>query len=92
MFWIRDIEPSLAKQIAQGEACPVTLLPMEDINPTFIPRALKPIPLNNLVTDKPEGKWKGKGKTRVPEKANSTSLLTFFSKLSAGPLWVFIKV
>lgn len=82
----------MAKQIAQGEACPVTLLPMEDINPTFVPRALKPIPLNNLVTDKPEGKWKGKGRMRAPEKANSTSLLTFFSKFAVGPLWLPNKV
>ncbi|PIL23267.1 hypothetical protein GSI_14577 [Ganoderma sinense ZZ0214-1] len=41
-----NIEPSLAKAVAEGDTCPITLLPMEDINPGYVPRALKPIPMN----------------------------------------------
>ena len=63
----RYIEPSLAKQVAQGDACPISLLPMEDINPSFVPRALKPIPMNTVTPaghrpDKGKGKAKNSGK------------------------------
>ncbi|KAJ8462326.1 hypothetical protein ONZ45_g17974 [Pleurotus djamor] len=54
-----DIEPSLAKQIAEGDADPITHLPMEDINPGYIPRVLKRIDLNR---DR-----KGKAKAKQPE-------------------------
>ena len=74
----RYIEPSLAKKVAEGDACPVTLHAMEDINPTFVPRALKQIPLNNMSSDT---KRKGKEKMTVPEKARSATILTFFSEI-----------
>ncbi|CAL1699692.1 unnamed protein product [Somion occarium] len=74
----RYIEPSLAKRIAEGDACPITLLPMEDINPTFVPRALKPIPMNILLSSKSDAKGKGKAKALFSEKANSTGILNFF--------------
>lgn len=41
----RDLEPSLAKQVAIGDICPMTHLPIVDINPAYIPRTLKPLPL-----------------------------------------------
>lgn len=68
----------MAKKVAEGDACPVTLEFMEDINPTFVPRALKQIPLNNMNSDT---KRKGKEKMAVPEKARSATILTFFSKI-----------
>ncbi|PSS36962.1 hypothetical protein PHLCEN_2v1178 [Hermanssonia centrifuga] len=75
------IEPVLAKEVAEGDVCPITLLPMEDINPTFVPRALKPIPMNSMNLPRSDAR-KGKGKMILPEKAKSTSLLTFFSPKS----------
>lgn len=73
-----DIEPTLAKQVARGDACPITLLPMDDINPTFVPRVLKSIPLNVQDARKQDGgratgsrKDAGKGTVRI---------LSFFSK------------
>ena len=39
------MDPILAKQIALGDADPITGLPMDDINPGFVPRVLKPLPL-----------------------------------------------
>lgn len=74
------MEPFLAKQVAEGEVCPITLLPMEDINPTFVPRALKPIPMNAPAVSKSDAKGKGKARAQLPEKANSTSILDFFGK------------
>ncbi|THH32635.1 hypothetical protein EUX98_g1564 [Antrodiella citrinella] len=73
------IEPSLAKKIAQGDACPISLLPMDDINPTFIPRTLKPIPMNILSVARTPAKGKGKARMHLPEKAQSTSILNFFN-------------
>jgi len=61
----RNLSPSLAKQIAEGDACPISLLPMEDINPTFIPRAMKAIPMNRQTLSRSH---KGKEKGSVPEK------------------------
>ncbi|KAJ3544540.1 hypothetical protein NM688_g5730 [Phlebia brevispora] len=83
------LEPSLAKQIAKGDICPITLLPMEDINPTFVPRALRPLRMNTSAVHTPEVKGKGKGKMiAASEKSKGTSLLTFFTpkaKLESAP-------
>lgn len=73
----RCIEPSLAKKVAEGDACPVTLVAMTDINPTFVPRALKAIPMNTLSSD---AKRKGKEKMTIADKARSATILTFFSE------------
>ena len=88
----RNIEPSLAKAVAEGDACPITLLPMEDINPGYVPRALKPIPMNrqghrgasaststssaSVAVARPD-KGKGRAKEGPPEKPG---LLKFFGK------------
>jgi exonuclease 1 len=68
------MDPEDAKKVALGNADPVTLLPMEDINPTFVPR----VPLNlNILNyappDNGKGKVKGAGKS-----ASEGSLLHFF--------------
>ncbi|CAK5274848.1 unnamed protein product [Mycena citricolor] len=39
-----DLDPRVAKQLAEGDLDPVTLLPMIDINPRYKPRVLNPIP------------------------------------------------
>ena len=91
----RNIEPSLAKAVAEGDACPISLLPMEDINPGYVPRALKPIPMNRdgaALTATATGvgrpdKGKGRAKEHRPEKPG---LLKFFGKsalpsLVSGP-------
>ena len=78
----RYIEPPLAKQLAEGDVCPITLLPMEDINPTFVPRALKPIPTNTTSSYVTNYTVKGKAKARMgvaSEKPQNSSLLNFFS-------------
>ena len=41
----RELEHSLAKQVAIGDVCPISLLPIVDINPAYVPRSLKPLPL-----------------------------------------------
>ncbi|KAI5121955.1 hypothetical protein M0805_002026 [Coniferiporia weirii] len=55
----RDLEASLAKRIAEGHACPITLADMEDINPSFVPKLTKALPLqsrNTNISKTPEGK------------------------------------
>ena len=76
----RYIEPALAKQVAEGDACPITLKAMEDINPTFVPRALKPLRMNATTSREAASKDKGKGKMIVAsEKPKSSTLHNFFS-------------
>ena len=41
----RELEHSLARQVAIGDVCPISLLPIVDINPAYVPRSLKPLPL-----------------------------------------------
>ncbi|KAG6888721.1 hypothetical protein C0992_007630 [Termitomyces sp. T32_za158] len=63
-----NLDASLAKKLAMGDVCPVSLLPMEDINPSFVPCA-KP----HSVAKRPD-KGKGKG-TQKPAKEG---ILSFF--------------
>ena len=68
------IESSLAKKVAEGDVCPVTLLPMEDINPTFVPRTAR----------KTKDAILSKGVCKMMESDNgaTTSILKFFSTSS----------
>jgi exonuclease-1 len=67
------MDPLLAKQIALGNVDPVTRLPMDDINPGFVPRALKPLPLAaNSASRSP----KNKGKERASPATGG--ILSFF--------------
>lgn len=82
----RYIEPSLAKQVAEGDACPISLLPMEDINPSYVPRALKTIPMNanappsaRTAVARPD-KGKGRAKELPSEKPSNVGILKFFCK------------
>ncbi|OJA20216.1 hypothetical protein AZE42_02134, partial [Rhizopogon vesiculosus] len=71
-----DIEPALARKLAKGDVDPVTLLPMIDINPSFVPRMVKPLPFQANVVNRPSS-VKGKGKAKAePE---SGGLLNFFA-------------
>ena len=70
----RDIDPALAKKVAIGDVDPVTLLPMEDINPTYTPR----IPLKNAVLGSSH-QVKGKGKG-TPGQSASEGILQFFGR------------
>ncbi|KAL5484762.1 hypothetical protein ACEPAI_7404 [Sanghuangporus weigelae] len=45
MYIGRDIEPSLAARIAEGDVCPIALTDMEDINPSFMPQPARAGPL-----------------------------------------------
>ncbi|KAF7351375.1 Exodeoxyribonuclease 1 [Mycena sanguinolenta] len=59
-----DLEPTVAKMLGEGDLDPVTLLPMIDINPRYVPRVLKPLPfVVNGVKD--QAKDKGKGKASI---------------------------
>ncbi|KAJ7256843.1 hypothetical protein B0H12DRAFT_1232746 [Mycena haematopus] len=64
-----DLEPAVAKMLGEGDLNPVTLLPMTDINPRYVPRVLKPLPfvVNGM---KGQAKDKGKGK--------GSNILSFF--------------
>ncbi|KAJ7461719.1 exodeoxyribonuclease 1 [Mycena galericulata] len=59
-----DLEPALAKMLGEGDLDPVTLLPMADINPRYVPRVLKPLPFIANGASRP-GKDKGKGKATI---------------------------
>ncbi|KZT01218.1 uncharacterized protein LAESUDRAFT_731432 [Laetiporus sulphureus 93-53] len=71
-----NLDASLAKRVAEGDACPISLLPMEDINPTFAPRALRPLPMNQS-TQHRAGKDRGKARRKVPGKPDA-GILSFF--------------
>ena len=51
-----DLEPAVAKQLALGRLDPITLLPMDDINPSYSPKRAKELSLQTLN--------KGKGKAK----------------------------
>lgn len=58
-----NLEPPLAKRLAGGDLDPITLLPIVDINPSFVPRVSKSLPLhfdnlNRPHTDNGKGKAK----------------------------------
>ncbi|KAG9309952.1 hypothetical protein JVU11DRAFT_9984 [Chiua virens] len=64
------------EKLAEGNLDPITLLPIVDINPSFVPRVSKSLPLhfnriNHPSTDK------GKGKTKTEQ--GTVGLLHFFS-------------
>lgn len=59
--------------LGEGDLDPVTLLPMTDINPRYVPRVLKPLP---FVANGVQGAAKGKGK--------APNILNFFG-LSLSP-------
>ncbi|KAJ6487742.1 exodeoxyribonuclease 1 [Mycena sanguinolenta] len=68
-----DLEPAVAKMLGEGNLDPVTLLPMVDINPRYVPRVLKPLPfVVNGVKDQAMDKGKGKA-----------SILNFFGPANA---------
>lgn len=67
------MDPMLAKLIALGDADPVTGLPMDDINPGFIPRVFKPLPLVANSASQ-SAKDKGKGRESLP----TGGILNFF--------------
>ena len=67
------MDPSDAKTVAIGNADPVTLTPMEDINSTFVPR----VPLNlNILNHSRQDNSKGKAKTAG--RPTSAGILHFF--------------
>jgi exonuclease-1 len=68
----REIAPAVAKRIATGFANPNTHLPIEDINPSFAPRAIKPLPFKSRDLNSSESKGK------KAEKSNGASILGFF--------------
>ncbi|KAG6850129.1 hypothetical protein H0H93_000751 [Arthromyces matolae] len=63
-----NLDSSLAKALALGDVDPVTLLPIEDINPAFAPR-IKPLS-KSLRSDK--------GKGKAVEKPAKEGILSFF--------------
>ena len=71
------MDPVLAKQIALGDVDPVTRLPMDDINPGFLPRALKPLP---LAANRASGSPINKGKERASSATGG--ILSFFGWFS----------
>ncbi|KAI0947714.1 hypothetical protein AcW1_009409 [Taiwanofungus camphoratus] len=75
-----NLEPLLAKQVAEGDACPISLLPMEDINSTYVPRVLRTIPMHSKSLNC-SGKNKGLVKRKASEKP-TTDILSFFTPKS----------
>lgn len=66
-----DMDPLDAKRVSAGDADPVTLLAMEDINPGYVPR----VPLKSTFL---AVSTKGKGKAMPSEKSASEGILNFF--------------
>ncbi|KAL5508740.1 hypothetical protein ACEPAG_4775 [Sanghuangporus baumii] len=75
MYVGRDIEPSLAARIAEGDVCPITLTDMEDINPSFMPQSARAGPLRRHDTNRV-----GTPDSRPSRKKGS--LLSFFVPVS----------
>lgn len=71
-----DIDPVLARSIAVGDTCPISHLPMTDIDPGFIPRAIKR-PLSRVAVSPMKSK-KAKGKMR--ESPPRGGILSFFGE------------
>jgi len=71
-----DIDPGLAKQIALGDVCPVSRCAMTDINPSYKPRVLKPIPAA-VVSPNKSAKSQGKMRQNLP---STGGILNFFGK------------
>jgi exonuclease-1 len=63
----------VAKKVASGDVDPVTLLPMEDINSSFVPR----VPLKTNILNY-SNQDKGKEKAKMPGKSGSEGILHFF--------------
>jgi hypothetical protein len=63
----------VAKGIALGDVDPTTLLPMNDINPSFTPRGLKRHVLVSRETN-----WRDKVKSTADRAAPEGSILSFF--------------
>lgn len=78
-----NLEPSLAKKLADGDLDPITLLPMADINPGFVPRVSKSLPLHFDNLNRPSTD-KGKGKAKADN--GTVGLLRFFCKKRIGSL------
>ncbi|KAJ7778085.1 exodeoxyribonuclease 1 [Mycena metata] len=70
----RDLEAAVAKILAEGDLDPVTLLPMTDINPRYVPRVLRALP---FVVNGASAKAKGKGK--------ASGILNFFGPAKVPP-------
>lgn len=81
---VSDLEPHLAKKLAHGDLDPITLLPISDINPSFVPRVSKSLPLHfdNLV-NRPKTE-SGKGKAKADP--GTAGILDFFCKKHTGSL------
>ncbi|KAI0319310.1 hypothetical protein OF83DRAFT_822217 [Amylostereum chailletii] len=74
--------PALAQKIALGDADPVTGLPMEDINPSYIPRSVRPLPLDEHDVNQPSPASARKAKV----KAHNGSILNFLApKAKSSP-------
>lgn len=80
---ISDLEPSLAKKLADGQLDPITLLPIMDINPGFVPRVSKSPPLHFDDVNLPCTN-KGKGKAKMDQ--GTVGILHFFCKKHVGSL------
>ena len=75
-----DMDPSTAKKLAEGDIDPVTLSPMEDINPSFVPRGKGSAPVSN------DRYRVDKGKSKVADTPNRGGILSFFG-VSSGIEW-----
>ena len=80
------MDPVLAKQIALGDVDPVTLLPMDDIYPAFVPRVLKPPP---LVASSASQSPKNKGTGRTSSATGG--ILSFFGWPSLSLLYLYFS-
>lgn len=76
-----NLEPSLARKVANGDLDPITLLPIEDINPGFVPHVSKSLPLH-FDNHHRANADKGKGKAKVGH--GTVGLMQFFCKKRVG--------
>ena len=70
------MSPPLAKGISIGDVDPTTLLPMNDINPNFIPRGLR-----SKVLAFKETNLQDKGKGKAKDTPVKEGILSFFGVL-----------
>ncbi|KAG6841048.1 hypothetical protein C0991_002356 [Blastosporella zonata] len=74
-----DLDASLAKQLAMGDICPISLLPMNDINPGFAPR-IKPLSITQKESVRPV-----KVKGRAAPAPVKDGILSFFGPNATIP-------
>lgn len=76
-----NLEPCIARKLAVGDLDPITLLPMVDMNPSFVPRVSKSLP---LLVDDLNCPHTDNGKGKAKADSGTVGLSHFFCEKHVG--------